>query len=137
MSSLLQDLAMRPGTYWGLGSGPESGDFVGRLEIAPLGDGVRLGYEAWSPQQGLQHREETLLTAEPDGRLLLHVATAESEPVLTFAEEGAGAFVAGDLRPLRIVVELPEIDTVVYAWWWPPQGGRMVEQSRLVARRVA
>lgn len=136
MTSVLARLLAAPGVYWGAGSGPESGDFIGRIEVRPILGGVTIDYEAWSEREGLQHREHALLT-DSGPTLRLHVLTSEMGLGLMFEEESkAGNFVLRNGPDMRVVIEHDE-DTLSYAWCWAPESEQVREQSRLVARRVS
>ena len=141
--SLAADLALRSGLYIGTGDGVESGPFVSRIEISPLPNGgVAIDYEASSRDQGLQHREHTMLVAGPDERDRLYIAHSESPfvTVMVADEPGSGRFAQPEpFGPfvLEVVIEQPEPDRITYAWWWAEAGGTPVEQSKAGARRVA
>lgn len=132
-------LAASPGLYFGTGDGEESGPFVARLDVAVLPNGgVAIDYEATSLEQGVQHQEHTLLVAGPDGRDRLYVAHSESPFVTEMieTESGSGRYEQpAPLGPyvLSVVIEIPEPDTLTYAWWWAPAGGVPTEQSKAVA----
>ncbi|HKH04431.1 MAG TPA: hypothetical protein VKA65_04660 [Acidimicrobiales bacterium] len=124
------------GVYWGTGSGIESGRFVGRVRVEPAVAGVQLHYEAWSEREGLQHREQALLSEGPDG-LRLHTAVSEMPEVLTFEAEGDSFALRDDVgMPMRIVLLVAPPDRLHWAWWWSPPGEPLVERSKLVARRA-
>lgn len=83
---LLQALRSSAGVYDGTGDGPESGLFVSRIAVARLPNGgVSIDDEATPREQGVQHREHSLLVAGPDGRDLLYVAHSESPFVTVMA----------------------------------------------------
>lgn len=139
--SLAADLALHPGLYVGTGDGPESGPFVSRIEISSLPNGgVAIDYEASSREQGLQHREHTMLVAGPDECDRLYVAHSESPFVTEMVAEQPGSrrFVQPEqFGPyvLSVVIEHPEPDRLTYAWWWAEAGGTPTEQSKADARR--
>ena len=85
--SLSSTLPDRVGVYFGTGDGAESGPFVSRIEICRLPNGgVSLSYEATSREQGVLHREHSILCAGPDGRDRLFVAHSESPFVTEMIE---------------------------------------------------
>jgi|HubBroStandDraft_2_1064218.scaffolds.fasta_scaffold4535077_1 hypothetical protein len=47
MVDTLDQLLGNPGIYWGRGDGPESGMFVGRIEVQPVSGAALLHYEAF------------------------------------------------------------------------------------------
>lgn len=102
--------------------------------------GVSIDYEATSYEQGVQHREHSMLVGTPDGGDRLVIAHAES-PFLTDLVEttaGSGHFdwaSASGAYAMAMVVEHPSDDWITYAWWWAPAGERPVEQSKADARR--
>ena len=138
--SLSSDLAARPGVYFGTGDGMESGPFVARIEVRRLPNGGALvDYEATSREQGVQHREQTMLVAGPDGRDRLYVAHSESPFVTVMIETGAGSGRFVQPEPfgpyeMEIVIEQPESDRITYAWWWGADGDAPVEQSKADVR---
>jgi hypothetical protein len=141
--SLAQQLAQFPGVYFGTGDGVESGPFLSRLEVSKLPNGgVSIDYEATSREQGVQHREHTLLVAGVDGRDRLYVAHSESPFVTEMAATAADSSRFQQSVPsgpyvMEIVIALPEPGRVTYAWWWAEAGGKPVEQSKADARRHA
>jgi hypothetical protein len=141
--SLAASLARTPGIYFGTGDGPESGPFVSRIEVALLPNGgVCIDYEATSREQGVQHRERSLLSVGPDDRDRLFVAHSEAPFVteMIASEEGSGRFVQREMVGpfvMEIVIEQPEPDHLTYAWWWAASGGIPTEQSKADARRIS
>ncbi|MEO1060513.1 MAG: hypothetical protein AAFZ07_03765 [Actinomycetota bacterium] len=138
---LADTLAATTGTYFGSGDGIESGPFVARIVISSVPNGgVAIEYEATSREQGVQHREHSLLSGGPDGRDRLYVAHSESPFVteLVASDVGAGRFeqpVAAGPYALTVVIEVPEPDRLTYAWWWAAAGEEPVEQSKADVRR--
>jgi hypothetical protein len=140
--SLVETLAEHSGIYHGTGDGPESGPFVCRIDIGRLPNGgVTIDYETTSREQGVQHREHTMLVAGPDGRDRLYVAHTESPFVteMVAADPGASRFV--QLHPfgpyaMEIVIDVPEPERITYAWWWAPTGGTPTEQSKADVSRT-
>jgi hypothetical protein len=134
--SVAEILAAAPGLYVGPGDGLESGPFVARITVTPLPNGgVALDYDAASREQGLQHREHTILTAGPDGCDRLYVAHSESPFVteMVASEPGSSRFVQPTpVGPytMEIVIHVPELGHLTYAWWWAPDGEAPVEQSK-------
>lgn len=135
-------LAADPGLYFGTGDGAESGPFVSRVTVGVLPNGgVAIDYEATSYEQGVQHREHSLLVPGPDGRDRLYVAHSESPFVIEMVESASepGRF---EMREpfgpyaMAIVVEQPEPGRITYAWWWAMAGEEPIEQSKADARRV-
>ena len=128
------------GTYFGTGDGSESGPFVSRIEVSPLPNGgVCLSYEATSHEQGVHHREHSLLCPGPDGRDRLFIAHSESRFVTEMIETlpGSGHFVQkseGDPYTMEVVIDTPEVGRLTYAWWWAKAGEKPVEQSKADAR---
>ena len=141
--TVAQLLAGALGTYFGTGDGPESGPFVARIEVGGLPNGgVQLAYEATSREQGVQHREVTMLVAGPDGRDRLYAAHEESPFVTVMVEDeaGSGRFVQPEpFGPyvLAIVIEVPDPRRLTYAWHWAHDGESPVEQSRADVRLLA
>lgn len=141
--SLAEIMAGSPGIFHGTGEGAESGSFVSRIEVSLLPNGgVAIDYEATSFEEGVQHREHSLLVAGVDGRDRLYVAHSESPFVteMVAAEPGSSRFV--QLQPfgpftMEIMIEEPEPDRITYAWWWAPVGEAPVEQSKADARRTS
>jgi len=138
--ALSTDLATMPGTYFGTGAGDESGEFVSRIEVSVLPNGgVLIEYEATSVDEGVQHRETTMLVGGPEGLDRLYVAHSESPFVteMVEVEAGSGCFEQpvpfGPYR-MAIVIETPEPGCVTYAWWWAAGEGELVEQSKADAR---
>jgi hypothetical protein len=130
----LDSFVRATGVYWGAGSGIESGRFVGRVAIEPAVAGVQLLYEAWSEREGLQHREQALLSDGPTG-LRLHTSVSEMPEVLTFEADADGFRLADDVgMPMRIVLRV-SADRLHWAWWWSPPGEPLIERSKLLARR--
>lgn len=138
--ALSSDLVGSTGTYFGTGSGVESGTFVARIQVAILPNGgVSIDYEATSVEEGVQHLEHSLLVAGPDGRDRLFVAHSESPFVTEMieTEPNSGRFAQREpFGPyeMEIVVELPEPGRITYAWWWGANGDAPVEQSKADAR---
>lgn len=141
--SLSSTLAGATGIYFGTGDGVESGSFVSRIEVSRLPNGgVSLSYEATSREQGVQHREHSLLCAGPDGRDRLFIAHSESPYVTEMVETdpGSGRFVQtvpGGPFTMEVVVEVPGSGGLTYAWWWADAGEQTVEQSKADARLLA
>lgn len=138
--SLAAELARSTGIYFGPGEGAESGPFVARIEVNRLPNGgVSLSYEATSREQGLQHREHSLLSPGPDGRDRLFIAHSESPFVteMVQAEADSGRFVpsapAGPYT-MEVVIEVPEAARLTYAWWWADAGEQPFEQSKADTR---
>ena len=136
--SLSADLPI--GTAFGTGDGPESGPFVARISVTRLPNGGRLiDYEATSREQGVQHLEQTLLVAGPDGRDQLFIAHSESPFVTAMVETepGSGRFEQPEpFGPyvMAVVIEQPDSDRLTYAWWWGANGDVPVEQSKADVR---
>jgi len=136
--SLSADLPI--GTAFGTGDGPESGPFVARISVTRLPNGGRLiDYEATSREQGVQHLEQTLLVAGPDGRDQLFIAHSESPFVTAMVETepGSGRFEQPEpFGPyvMAVVIEQPDSDRLTYAWWWGANGDDPVEQSKADVR---
>ena len=141
--SLAQQLAECPGVYVGTGDGIESGPFMSRIEVALLPNGgVSIDYEATSEEQGVLHREHTLLVVGADGGDRLYVAHSESPFVTEMVASSNDPSRFVQPRPfgpyvMEIVLELPEPDRITYAWCWATEGGSPVEQSKAAARRAA
>ena len=138
--SITVRLADAEGVYFGTGDGVESGPFVARIEVRRLPNGgASIDYEATSREQGVQHREHTILSPGLDGRDRLYIAHSES-PVVTemIASETDGArfvqTVAGGPFTMQVVIEMPEPGRLSYAWWWATAGEEPVEQSRADVR---
>ncbi len=133
-------LAGSTGIYFGTGQGEESGPFLSRIEVALLPNGgVSLSYEATSREQGVQHREHSILSQGPDGRDRLFIAHSESPFVteMVEAEANSGRFVQpvpGGPYTMEVIIETPEPERLTYAWWWAAAGGQPVEQSKADAR---
>lgn len=140
--SLAAKLAQSPGVYFGTGDGPESGPFVSRIEVSPLPNGgVCIDYEATSREQGVQHRERSLLAVGPNDRDRLFVAHSEAPFVteMIAAKAGSVRFVQREMvgpYVMEIVIEQPERDRLTYAWWWAHAGETPIEQSKADARRI-
>lgn len=135
---VLTQLAAAPGLYRGRGDGPESGPFLGRMQITPVvrGHAVALDYEATSDRNGLQHVEHTILVSGESGRLELHVACLELPGVTRFVEIAPGVFGAYEgALAARIVLAVPQQGTLSYAWWWSRDESEPREQSRCELRR--
>ena len=134
MMALSNELAI--GTYFGTGDGDESGPFVSRIDVSRLPNGgILIGYEATSREQGVQHLEQTMLVAGPDGRDQLFVAHSEASfvTVMVETEAGSGRFEQPESPGpfvMSIVIEVPEPDRLTYAWWWGANGDEPVEQSK-------
>ncbi|WP_040493116.1 hypothetical protein [Ilumatobacter nonamiensis] len=135
-------LAASPGIYFGTGDGPESGPFVSRIDVKRLPNGgISIDYEATSREQGVQHREHSLLAPGPDGRDRLYIAHSEAPFVteMIAIEANSGRFVqaqpAGPLV-MEVVVEVPEPGRITYAWWWARGEDAPTEQSKADARIV-
>lgn len=141
--SIAAALAQAPGVYFGTGDGAESGPFVSRLEVSLLPNGgVCIDYEATSREQGVQHRERSLLSAGPDGRDRLFVAHSEAPFVteMVATEQGSTRFVQrepGGPFVMEIVIDQPEPACLTYAWWWAAAGETPTEQSKAAARLIA
>lgn len=133
---------VRPGIYVGVGDGPESGPFVARIEVAAAPNGgLIIDYDAMSREEGLQHREHTLLSVGPDGRDVLHVAHSESPFVTEMVAVEPGSWHFRQREPFgpydrEIVVEVPEPGRLTYAWRWAERGATPVEQSKADVRLV-
>jgi hypothetical protein len=119
--SLAQQLVQVPGVYFGTGEGVESGPFVARIEVSKLPNGgVSIDYEATSREQGVQHREHTLLVAGADGHDRLCIAHSES-PFITdmvaTAEDPTRFRQSAPFGPydMEVVIELPEPGRITYA----------------------
>lgn len=141
--SLASKLRSATGVYHGTGDGRESGPFVSRIAVIPLPNGgVSIDYEAMSPEQGVLHREHSLVVAGPDGRDHLYVAHSESPfvAVMVATDLGSGRFTQSDPSgpyAMEIVIEVPEAGRLTYAWWWAETGATPVEQSKADARLLA
>ena len=137
--ALSADRAATAGHYYGMGDGPESGPFVARIVVSTLPNGGALiDDEATSREQGVQHREQTMLVAGPDGRDRLYVAHSQSPFVTEMVETAAGHFVQPEpFGPyvMEIVIERPEPDRMTYAWRWGAGDDAPVEQSKADVRR--
>jgi hypothetical protein len=137
-ADLLARLCAAPGLYRGRGDGPESGPFLGRLQLTPVvhGRALALDYEATSDRNGLQHVEHTVLVNGDGGRLELHVVCLELPGMTRFVEVEPGTFRAYD-GPLaaRIVLSIPGPGALSYAWWWSRDESHPREQSRCELRR--
>ncbi len=140
--SLARSLAQSPGIYFGTGDGAESGPFVSRIDVSLIPNGgVCIDYEATSREQGVQHRERSLLSVGPDDRDRLFVAHSESPFVteMIAADAGSARFVQrepGGPFVMEIFIEQPEPGRLTYAWWWAESGGTPAEQSRADARLI-
>lgn len=138
---LSTDLAASPGCYYGTGDGIESGSFVSQIQVARLPNGgAMIDYEATSVEQGVQHREHTMLVAGPNGRDQLFVAHSESPFVTEMieTEPGSGRFEQPEPSGpyvMAIVIDRPAPDRITYAWWWGADGETPVEQSKADAIR--
>jgi hypothetical protein len=136
------ELAASPGVYFGTGAGQESGPFVSRIEIGRLPNGgVVIEYEATSIEQGVQHREHSMLAAGPDGRDRLFVAHGESPFVTEMIESEPDSQRFAQRAPFgpyvtEIVIEMPEPNRITSAWWWGANGDAPAEQSKADARRL-
>jgi hypothetical protein len=134
---------MTDGVHFGSGDGAESGPFVARIEIRRLPNGgMAIDYEATSREQGVQHREHSILSQGADGRDRLYIAHSESPFVteMVAAEVGGGRFVQVDATgpfTMEVVIEAPEPGHLTYAWWWAPVGDLPVEQSKAEVRLLA
>lgn len=122
--SLASTLAGSPGLYSAAGDGQESGPFVSRIEVKRLPNGgVSIDYEATSREQGVQHVEHSMLVAGSDGRDRLYVSHSESPFVTEMVESTLGSR-RFELREhggpyvMVIVIDIPEVDRLTYAWWW-------------------
>lgn len=136
---VLDWLLERPGLYWGMGNGPESGTFVGRVEVESVlsQQAVSLSYEAWSEEEGFQHAERALLGRDPDGVLELTTVISERLGTLRFREGGTGVFTLDGPMAMRIVLRTLDDDVLTYAWWWAKPGDETIEQSKAVLHRVS
>lgn len=140
--TLSQVLRSATGVYYGTGDGPESGPFVARISIGILPNGgVSIDYEASSREQGLQHREHSLLVAGPDGRDQIYIAHSESPfiTVMSATEPGSSRFTQTDTGgpyEMEVVIETPEPGRITYAWWWAHAGQTPIEQSKADAKLV-
>ncbi len=138
--SLAATLANARGTYDGTGDGSESGPFVARIEVRRLPNGgVSIDYEATSREQGVQHLEHSLLCAGPDGRDRLYIAHSEAPHVteMVAAEPDSCRFAqsqSGGPYVMEVVIEVPEVDRITYAWWWAMAGEAPTEQSKADVR---
>ena len=139
--SVAELLAASPGLYVGPGGGLESGPFVARITVTSLPNGgVALDYDAASRDQGVLHREHSVLSPGPDGCDRLYVAHSESPFVteMVASEPGSSRFVQptpfGPFT-MEIVIHVPEPDHITYAWWWAPDGDSPIEQSKAETRR--
>lgn len=133
---LSQRLSEATGVYFGTGDGPESGPFVARIAVAALPNGgVSIDYEATSREQGVQHREHSLLAPGPDGCDRLFIAHSESPfvTVMSEREPGSGRFEQDDPGgpyTMAVVIGAPNVGELTYAWWWAAAGETPTEQSR-------
>ena len=138
--ALSQDLALQRGVYFGTGDGVESGSFVSRIELSSLPNGgVLISYEATSREQGVQHLEQSMLVAGPEGRDRLYIAHSESPFVTEMVETEPGSGRFEQPTPfgpyvMAVVIEIPEPGRLTYAWWWGADGTDPVEQSKADAR---
>lgn len=131
--SLLDQLALATGVYWGHGSGPD--DFVARVSLADGGAGtLTLEYEAWSHEHGLQHAEAARL-GRADGGVTLVATSDGSGDTLVFREGEPGVF--GSTGPDRVgLVITMDDESLTFSWWWPDDGGGLREQSRAQVRAM-
>ena len=110
---LSASLAAMPGKYFGNGEGSESGPFVSRITVGALPNGgAMIEYEATSREQGVQHLEQTMLVAGPDGSDRLYVAHSESPFVTVMVETAPGSGRFEQPEPIgpylmAIVIEIP------------------------------
>lgn len=141
--SLAATLAEMPGVYFGTGDGPESGPFLSRIEVSLLPNGgICIDYEATSREQGVQHRERSLLCVGADDRDRLFVAHSEAPFVteMIATERGSNTFEQREPEGpfvMEIVIERPEPGHLTYAWWWAATGGTPREQSKADVRLIA
>lgn len=123
------------GIYWGLGDGSESGPFTGRVEVTDRTDSVELAYEAWSAEQGLQHRERAVLAPTAAGLQMVTVIS-EVPGHLVFVHDGQ-RFELSTPGPYAMVVDLTVADRrLTWTWLWAPSGQTPVVQSKLNADRI-
>lgn len=126
--------ALRDGIYWGTGDGPESGPFVGRLEVATEDGRRTIRYEAWSEREGLQHQEHGVLAWVDDSLVLETRISERPGNVLRFQLGDDLHFRLLDGPDMRIVFDVIDGgDAVRYSWWWAPPGDTVREQSHLEA----
>lgn len=139
MTDLLTQLLHAQGVYRGRGDGAETGPFLARIEVRAVvgGRGVVIDYEASNDRDGVQHAEHSVLSEDENGRLALHVLCSELPGVTRFSQNQPGTFTAydGSLQA-RIVVKIPVVDALSYAWWWSRDGDALHEQSRADVHRT-
>ena len=87
----------------------------------------------------MQHLEQSMLVAGPDGLDRLYVAHSESPFVTEMTETAAGSGRFEQAEPvgpyaMAVVIDMPEPDRITYAWWWGANGEPPVEQSKADAR---
>ena len=129
------------GEYFGVGDGDESGQFLAKIVVSRLPNGGTLvEYDATSRDEGVLHREQTMLVAGPDGLDRLYIAHSESPFVTEMIEVGSGSGyfaqpVLSGPYEMEIRIETPEVNRITYAWWWGADGQPPVEQSKADVRR--
>ncbi len=140
---IAEEVLKRRGTSIGTVDGVESGPCLARIEVRPLPNGgASIDYEATSREQGLQHREHSLLSPGPDDRHRLTISMIDMPFLIELIESTdiAGRFVEREpLGPYELAVE---IDIAVqgeltYAWWWAPRGEALIERSRATVSKPA
>ncbi len=94
--------------------------------------GVAIDYEAATREEGLKHREHSMLGLLPDGREELVVAMAESPHLVRLVSTDGCRFVEVEgFGPYEIAIEITvSEDELTYAYWWAERGGVLTEQSR-------
>jgi hypothetical protein len=130
---LVSELAARVGTYIGTVDGIESGPCIARLAIGVLPNGgVSIDYEATTREDGLKHREHSLLSEGPDGADELIAALSDVPFLLKLRRGESGRFVESTaFGPYEIEIEINVTPkAITYAYWWANRGETLIEQSR-------
>lgn len=137
METIIDRVVAAVGRYEGPGSGIESGEFTGVLEIRALLDGMgaELEYTATSPDGAVLHTERTLLAFDMwSGEATLYVMCAELNGVGELPQTSRTTFNNGrgevgfELQ-IEIIIDDSEL---TYVWSWGRPGEELAEQSRAV-----
>lgn len=135
METIIDRVVAAAGKYEGPGSGIESGEFTGVLEVRALLDGMgaELEYTATAPDGTVLHAERTLLAFDMwSGEATLYVMCAELKGVGELPQTGRTTFNNGRGQvgfELQIELIIDEAE-LTYVWSWGRPGEDLAEQSR-------
>lgn len=130
--SIVDALVRSPGLYIGVDD-VQGSELVGAARMLvtklPGAMGVTLDYEILNPQAPgpiRGHVEHTLVARAHGGETVLVLADTNAGSLVTLVEGERGVFEpghAGSPYPMKVIIDLPEPETLTYHWWYAAPGG--------------